>query len=94
MIDKIKEFVLRLNEIGIPVPIIRDGVTGKPSLTFTLCYINGIIALGGLIGKITKLTDGVDLDSAKEMLIVTGSLYLGRTLTRGLSDKPQKEENK
>src|SRR6266487_3486677 len=89
--DKIKGFFKKLNESGLPVPIFRDGVTGKPSITFTLFYLNGIIAIGGLLGRFSKLVSNVDVDAAKELLLVTGGIYLGRQVSKMIDSSGKKE---
>lgn len=89
MIENLKSLIRKWNETGYPNFVLQDKMTGKPSITYTLFYINGIIAVGGLLGRFANLVAGVDADAAKELLIVTGGLYLGRTLTRALSSKPE-----
>lgn len=84
-LDKVKELLKKWNDSGYPSFVMEDKVTGLPSLTYTIFYINALIALGGLLGRFASVVKGVDADAAKELLIVSGSLYLGRALTKALT---------
>ena len=79
----IKKFFDNMNAKGIAVPLLRDSVTGKPSVTFSMFYICSIISILGLLGKFANLFNTVDLESAKELVIVFGSIYCGRSIIRG-----------
>lgn len=92
MIDKIKKLLQGLANDGIPSYVLIDPTTDQPSLTYSLFYLNGLLAILGLVGRFANLVAGVDADAAKELLIVTGGLYLGRTLTRAISKKEDKSE--
>lgn len=71
---------------GIPVPILRDAVTQKPSASFTLLVISSGIVIFGLLNKVAKLVDGVDIDNALQFFYACAGLYFGRKLT---SDKKE-----
>ena len=94
MINKIKKIIEDLNKKGIPVPVFRDNVSGKPSITYTLFYITGFICILSLIGKFVSKVTTVDFDSAKELVIVFGSLYLGRKVIGGNTTSEKTEEGK
>lgn len=93
VIEKLKEQVQKMNSLGIPVPLFRDSLTGKPSITFTFFYFSSVIAILGVLGRVAKLVSSVDSDAAKELVIVFGCFYLGRAITRGnTTSEPTKEE--
>lgn len=73
-------------EKGIPVPILRDAVTQKPSASFTLLVISSGLVIFGLLNKVAKLVDGIDIDNALQFFYVCAGLYFGRKLT---SDKKE-----
>lgn len=71
---------------GIPVPILRDAISQKPSASFTLLVISSGLVIFGLLNKMAKLVDGVDIDNALEFFYACAGLYFGRKLT---SDKKE-----
>ena len=71
---------------GIPVPILRDAISQKPSASFTLLVISSGLVIFGLLNKIAKFVDGVDIDNALEFFYACAGLYFGRKLT---SDKKE-----
>jgi len=66
---------------GVPVPILRDPVTQQPSASFTLLVVSSGLVIFGLINKIAKLIDGVDIDNALQFFYACAGLYFGRKLT-------------
>ena len=87
---KLKELQDRLVEFctkkGIPVVTFRDPVTQKPSASFTLLVVSAGLVIFGLINKIAKLVDGVDIDNALQFFYACAGLYFSRKLT---SDKKE-----
>lgn len=79
MPDKLKQIFRRMNEAGIPLPMIR--VDGKPSITATFAFISFNTALFGQFGKFAKLTGTIDLDSANYLFFGCLAAYLGRRMT-------------
>lgn len=92
MLDKIKAFITKMNEKGIPIPMIRDPKTSMPSISLTMMVISFIIVLLGLLGKSAKMLDGVDLQQAIYWFMITSGLYFGRSLT--IKDAKQEKEDK
>jgi hypothetical protein len=82
---KIKELQQRFIDFctkkGIPVPIIRDPVTQQPSASFTLLVISSGLVIFGLVNKIAKLVDGVDIENALQFFYASAGLYFGRKLS-------------
>lgn len=77
-----KNFVDWCTKKGIPVVVFRDPVTSKPSASFTLLVISSGLVIFGLINKIAKLVDGVDIDNALQFFYACAGLYFGRKLTK------------
>lgn len=77
--EKLKEIFRRMNERGIPLPMIR--IDGKPSLTATFCFISFNSALLGQIGKVTKIVGEVDTSAANYLFFGCLAAYLGRRMT-------------
>lgn len=77
--EKLKEIVRKLNELGIPLPMLRDNKTGKASVTLTMMVISFNIVAIGLIGKYAKGLD-IDMSQAMYLYMTTSGLYLGRKM--------------
>jgi len=95
IIQKIKEFVIKLNEIGVPLPMLRDPKTDKASFTMTLTFISFNTALLGQIGKVTKYLGEVDLTQANYLFLICLGAYLGRKMQNDGANKTvtlEKEE--
>jgi hypothetical protein len=91
--EKLKEIFRRMNEAGIPLPMIR--VDGKPSITATFAFISFNTALLGQIGVVTKLLGPVDLTSANYLFFGCLFAYLGRRWSGdGKKIETDKEEKK
>lgn len=92
--EKIKELFKKMNQYGIPLPMIR--VDGKPSITATFAFISFNTALLGQIGKVTKILGTVDLDAANYLFFGCLFAYLGRRMTadKGRIEFDKKEEEK
>jgi hypothetical protein len=92
-VEKIKELQRKLvdwcTKQGIPVPIFRDPITQKPSASFTLLVTSSGLVIFGLLNKVAKLVDGVDIENALQFFGICAGLYFGRKLT---GDKKEEEK--
>lgn len=91
VVEKIKELIKKMNESGVPLPMIR--VDGKPSITATFAFISFNTALLGQIGKLSKFLGPVDLDSANYLFFGCLMAYLGRRMS-GNKDKMKMDNKK
>jgi hypothetical protein len=78
LIDKAKQLVIKMNEYGIPLPILR--INGIPTFTGTMVFLSFNTALLGQLGKISKFFGDVDLTQANYLLGITLAAYLGRRI--------------
>ncbi len=76
----LKNFILKLNESGIPLPLLRDNKTGNGSISYTLLVISATIVAVGLIGNYTKLIE-INIQYAEYWFLACAGLYFGRNLT-------------
>ena len=91
--DKLKQLIIKMNEYGIPLPMIHDPKSGKASVTLTMMFLSFNTALLGQLGKFTKLLGDVDMTSAMSLFVATSALYLGRKLqSDGKNATVEKEE--
>lgn len=86
---KLKDIFKKMNQYGIPLPMLR--VDNKPSITATFAFISFNTALLGQIGKVTKILGSVDLDAANYLFFGCLFAYLGRRMT---ADKNKIEVDK
>jgi hypothetical protein len=88
-VKKLKDIFKKMNQYGIPLPMLR--VDNKPSITATFAFISFNTALLGQIGKVTKILGSVDLDAANYLFFGCLFAYLGRRMT---ADKNKIEVDK
>lgn len=81
MINKIKQLILKMNEAGIPAPLLRDPDKDGPSITFTFFYLSGMLALASLIGKFTKVFGEIDVSGSIYLFISAAGIYTARKMT-------------
>lgn len=96
MLDKLKEFANLLNSKGIPVPLIKDPKSGLGSVSLTLVFLSSLYVQVGLIGKYSKLLDGIDLNQALNFFMISAGLYFGRNLSSNngkVTSNPTKDNN-
>jgi hypothetical protein len=93
--NKVKTFINKLNERGIPMPLLRDPKNNGPSVSLTIMVIAFAIASAGLIGKFTKLIGEVDVSGALYLYLTSAGLYYGRKLSGDSTKKTiEMEEDK
>lgn len=78
MINTLKAFIQKMNQAGVPLPMIR--VDGKSSFTATMAFISFNTALLGQIGKVTNFLGPVDLTQANYLFGICLAAYLGRRM--------------
>lgn len=49
MLEKIKQFIIKANTYGLPLPMARDSVTNLPSVTLLAFYLGLCLSVGSLI---------------------------------------------
>jgi hypothetical protein len=92
--QKIKEWLLKMNSEGVPLPMLKDPKTGKGSVTLTMMWISFNVSILALAGKITNLLGGVDYSDTLWLLGLTSSLYLGRKIQKNGKDFTIEPEDK
>lgn len=93
MLEKLKDFVRKLNAAGIPLPMIR--IDGKPTFTGTMTFISFNTAFLGQLGKVSNFLGDVDLTQANYLFMICLGAYLGRKLQKsdkGVELSEKKEE--
>lgn len=85
----IKKIIKELQEKGFPIIILRDNLTGKPSITYSFFVISGILVILGLLGKFAKVSGGIDIENALSFFYGCGAMYIGRKLTVKNDNSPK-----
>lgn len=94
MLDKLKNFANLLNSKGIPLPLAKDPKTGMASVSLTLLFLSSLYVQVGLIGKYSKMLDGIDLNQALNFFLISAGLYFGRNLsTPSVNSTPTDKDN-
>lgn len=94
MVQKVKDFLVKMNKEGFPLPLLRDPKTGLGSVSFTMLFISFNVVLVGLLGKLSGFFGGVDIQQALYWNMITASLYFGRTLSANNKTVNNDEETK
>jgi hypothetical protein len=99
MFEKWKQFVSDMNSKGVPVPMIRDGKSGRGSVSLTLVFLSFNVWLVSIIGKASGALGGMDPSQTLNMFMVCSGLYFGRKFQKDKDGnmtvegkEPKKEE--
>jgi hypothetical protein len=87
LIDKWNNFVSACNSKGIPIPLARDPKTGQGSVSLTMLFLSFNMVIVGLIGKYSKMLEGVDIGQALNLFTICSALYFGRKLSSSKDPK-------
>lgn len=82
LLQKLVDAAVKINEKGIPLPLIRDNVKDRGSYPLTMFIVSFNIAIITLIGKITKFLGDVDYSNVLWLLTVTGSFWIAEIFNR------------
>lgn len=82
LIGKIKGFIQKLNEKGIPTPILRDMASNKPSITYSMFLISFVLVV---LASFNFGADnlGLKFDQCLQLLSYVGIGYIGRKFQKG-----------
>ncbi len=99
MFEKWKQFVSDMNSKGVPVPMIRDGKSGRGSVSLTLVFVSFNVWLVSIVGKASGALGGMDPSQTLNMFMVCSGLYFGRKFQKDKdgnmtveAKEPKKEE--
>ena len=91
--EKIKQFIQKINERGIPLPLLR--INGVPTFTGTMTFICFNTCLLGQFIKVAKVLGEIDLTQANYLFLMCLGTYLGRRMqTSGKQIELEKDDNK
>lgn len=82
MLDKIKEFVNKMNAAGVPMPMVRDSKTGQGSVSLTLVFLSSLYVQLALLNSFAQFFKGVDIQNALYWHGLCLTLYFGRSFKK------------
>lgn len=76
-----RAFINKMNDKGIPVPMVRDPRTLEGSVSLTLVFLSSIWVQLGLLGRVSDFFKGINVDQALQYFYACSALYFGTTWT-------------
>jgi hypothetical protein len=77
IVTKWKEFVDKMNDKGVPLPMIRDPQTLEGSVSLTLVVISATLVVTGIVGKWSGRLGGIDMNNAMQFFYASCTLFFG-----------------
>jgi hypothetical protein len=77
--------MLRLVDYGVPILILRDPFTQRPSLPFTMMVLSIVLEVISMVGHLSALVGGIDKGSAFQFLTTSAALYCGHSMVNSIS---------
>lgn len=72
----------KLNEFGLPLPMVRDPKTNKSSVSLTLVFLSSIYVQLALLNMFAQMFKGVDITNALYWHGMCLALYFGRSFKK------------
>ena len=72
-----KDFVSKMNEKGVPMPMASYKGEGNPALT--LVILSSFLVIVGIVGKFAGLLGGIDMNNAMQFFYASCTLFFGHT---------------
>ena len=74
-----KEFVIKMNDKGIPIPMVRDPNTLEGSVSLSLVCVSTLLIVVGIVGKWSGHLGGIDMVNAMQFFYASCTLYFGHS---------------
>lgn len=91
--DKFKTLMKELQDNGLPLILLQDLVTKKPSVTYTFFVVSGVMCLLSLVESVRFLA-GFNFNEALEFFQASSMVYFGRSAVKAFSGDKKSEDNK
>lgn len=88
--EKIKQIIKDLQDKGLPIIMLQDVITKKPSITFTFFVLSGIMCL--LAAVDVKILSELNFDEALKFFDACSMVYVGRSAVKALTKTEEKKE--
>lgn len=74
-----KSFVSKMNDKGIPLPMVRNPNTLEGDVALTLVVMSSALLMVGIVGKWGGWLGGIDMQTAKEFFYASCTLFFGHS---------------
>lgn len=88
LVKKWKQFVAKMNDKGVPLPMVRNPNTGEGDVALTLVVMSSFLMVVGIVGKWSGWLGGIDMQTAKEFFYASCTLFFGHSWVHK-SEKPK-----
>src|SRR5438093_254295 len=85
MLQKLKDYMVKLNEEGIAIPLFRDPVKDRGCISTSMFIISFTAAIILLAGKASTYFGSIDYNNVLWLLGLTGSFYFGEVFNKKLN---------
>jgi hypothetical protein len=92
--QKWKDVASKLAANGLPVLMLRDPLTKKASLPFTMVTLSIVLVVVGIVGKLSMLVGGIDKGLALQFLTTSAALYFGHSWVSQTTIEPDGQTKK
>lgn len=75
--DSWKSFVGRMNDKGVPIPMVRYKGEGNPALT--VFVVSSLLVTAGIVGKMAGHLGGIDMANAMQFFYASSTLFFGHS---------------
>lgn len=75
--QKWKNFVVQMNDKGVPVPLLRYKGQGNPALTVFM--VSSMLVVVGIVGKWAGHLGGIDMNNAMQFFYASSTLFFGHS---------------
>lgn len=79
ILSKWRQFIVKMNDKGIPVPMVRDPNTLEGSVSLSLVCVSTLLVVVGIVGKWSGHLGGIDMVNAMQFFYASCTLYFGHT---------------
>lgn len=87
ILGKWKQFIVKMNDKGIPVPMVRDPNTLEGSVSLSLVCVSTLLVVIGIVGKWSGHLGGIDMVNAMQFFYASCTLYFGHSWVHKVDDK-------
>ena len=81
------QLISKYIKMGVPLPLLRDIPKDIPSISYTMTYASGLLALLSCSEQASKLLGNLNASSCLELFIASSVLYVGRGVLRSKDGK-------
>lgn len=85
--NKLLELLTQNLKNGLPLPLLRDIPKNIPSISYSMAYMSGLLALLSCSEALSKALGGLNHDYCLDLFVASSLLYVGRGVLRSKDGK-------